>query len=106
MNFDDIRKAAEEKYTSFVVELNDKKLEMLSPIRLPKERRDELSKLFADMASDETDSDELEMIERVIKLVAKDNVTGRALVQAVNKDLAVAATLLAKYQEAVSLGEA
>ncbi|ATI18880.1 tail assembly chaperone [Streptomyces phage SqueakyClean] len=102
---DAIRAAADAKYGSTDIELNEKTtVHLLNPLRLPKEKRAELSSLQEEMEKDGADQEEL--LAKAIVLVADHPKKGEELIKAVNGDLALLAEIFETYGKGAQVGEA
>lgn len=102
---DNIRAAADAKYGSTDIEVDEKTtVHLLNPLRLPKEKRQKLVSLQDEM--DKDDSDQEEMIAEAIRLVADHPKKAQALLDAVGDDLAVLAQIFETYGKGAQVGEA
>ncbi|MGW1040042.1 phage tail assembly protein [Streptomyces sp. NPDC002547] len=104
-SLDDIRAAADAKYGSTDIEVDEKTtVHLLNPLRLPKEKRDKLATLQDEM--DKDGSDQEQVIADAIRLVADHPKKAEALLAAVNGDLAVLAQIFETYGKGAQVGEA
>ncbi|MGI5530153.1 phage tail assembly protein [Streptomyces syringium] len=103
-SLDDIRAAAEARYGSTDITLGDETVRLLNPLRLPKEKRLELSAL-QDRMGDE-DADQEALLSEAIRLVADTPQSADRLLTAVNGDLGVLAELFERYGRGTQVGEA
>ncbi|MFE5663405.1 phage tail assembly protein [Streptomyces niveus] len=104
-SLDDIRAAADAKYGSTDIALNEKTtVHLLNPLRLPKEKREELTGLQDEL--DKEGADQEELLSRAILLVADHPKKGEELLKAVNGDLAVLAQIFETYGKGTQAGEA
>ncbi|UFD97954.1 tail assembly chaperone [Streptomyces phage Pablito] len=104
-SLDDIRAAADAKYGSTDIKVNETTtVSLLNPLRLPKAKRDELSSIQDKMDADGADQEAL--LAGAIVLVADHPKKGEALVKAVNGDLAVLAQIFETYSKGAQVGEA
>lgn len=107
---DDIREAAEKKYGSFDIELGDGEVSLLNPLRLPKAKRDALIALQDQLDSagedDESKVDEEALLDDMIGLVAATPGQAKALLKALNGDLAMKVTIFNEYGQSTQAGEA
>lgn len=104
---DDIRAAAEAKYGSYDIMDGDNVLvSLLNPLKLDKQRREELAALQEEFSSEDTEIEQEEYFARVIRLVADSKRGADALLRMVGKDLTVLATILTQYREHTQVGEA
>lgn len=102
---DNIRAAADAKYGSTDIEIDEKTtVHLLNPLRLPKEKREKLVSLQDEM--DKDGSDQEEMIAEAIRLVADHPKKAQALLDAVGDDLAVLAQIFETYGKGAQVGEA
>ncbi|QAY15922.1 tail assembly chaperone [Streptomyces phage Janus] len=100
---DAIRAAADAKYGSTDIELNEKTtVHLLNPLRLPKEKRAELSALQEQMEADGADQEDL--LAKAIVLVADHPKKGEELIKAVNGDLALLAEIFETYGKGAQVG--
>ncbi|MCD2462458.1 phage tail assembly protein [Streptomyces sp. MBT42] len=104
-SLDDIRAAADAKYGSTDIELDEKTtVHLLNPLRLSKEKRAELSALQEQMEADGADQEDL--LAKAIVLVADHPKKGEALIKAVGGDLALLAEVFETYGKGAQVGEA
>ncbi|MFE9924266.1 phage tail assembly protein [Streptomyces sp. NPDC005774] len=104
---DDIRTAADAKYSSTDIAVDEKTtVHLLNPLRLPKEKRAELVGLQDKLDSDEKDVDQGEILAEAIRLVADHPKKADALLSAVGDDLAVLAQIFETYGKGAQVGEA
>jgi Mycobacteriophage tail assembly protein len=102
---DDIRAAADARYGSLDIPLSDGlTARLLNPLRLPKEKRDELSAMQDKM--EEKGSDQEQILADVVRLVAENDAQAEALLSQVGGDLAMLAVIFERYSEGVQVGEA
>ncbi|WAB08720.1 tail assembly chaperone [Streptomyces phage Andris] len=102
---DAIRAAADAKYGSTDIELNEKTtVHLLNPLRLSKEKRAELASIQDEMEKDGADQEEL--LANAIVLVADHPKKGEELIKAVGGDLAVLAEIFETYGKGAQVGEA
>ena len=104
LTLDAIREAAEAKYGSLDIEVGDKTVRLLNPLRLAKPKRDELMKLQDGMKDEGVDQEKV--MRDMIRLAADTKTNGDLLIKAVGDDLAVMAELLAEYAKRTRVGEA
>lgn len=106
VTLDSIRDAAEAKYGSYDIDLSDGRVvRLLNPLRLTKERRDDLNAL-GEISDGEGEGDEEASIAGMIRAVAQTPEQAEALLGAVNGDLAVLVSIIEGYSKGVQLGEA
>ncbi|MEU0344241.1 phage tail assembly protein [Streptomyces bobili] len=104
-SLDDIRAAADAKYSSTDITVDEKTtVHLLNPLRLPKEKRDKLVNLQDEM--DKDGSDQEQIIADAIRLVADHPKKAEALLSAVGGDLAVLAQIFETYGKGAQVGEA
>lgn len=102
---DAIRAAADAKYGSTDIEIDEKTtVHLLNPLRLPKEKRDALTKLQDQMEADDADQEAL--LAQALILAADHPKKGEALIKAVDGDLAVLAEIFETYGKGAQVGEA
>src|SRR5690606_42166197 len=95
---DDIRAAADAKYGSTDIELDEKTtVHLLNPLRLPKDKRAELMKIQDVLDRDGSDVDQEEALTNALRLVADHPKKADALIKAVDGDLAVLASIFETY---------
>ncbi|MFE4451419.1 phage tail assembly protein [Streptomyces sp. NPDC056796] len=105
-SLDDIRAAADAKYGSTDIQLDEKTLVVLrNPLRLSKAERDELSELQGLLDGD-GDVDQSEVLSNALRLVAKDKKIAEKLIGQVGDDLALLAQLFSTYSKGTQAGEA
>jgi hypothetical protein len=107
----DVQEAAKQKYDSLFVEVPGGDVELVSPLRLSKKARGELSELITSTkdanAAGGTDLDAVvASMEQMITLAAKTPAQGKRLLAAIGGDLATLVELTREYTAAVQLGEA
>ncbi|MGW6600606.1 phage tail assembly protein [Streptomyces sp. NPDC055036] len=104
-SLDQIRAAADAKYGSTEIEIDEKTtVALLNPLRLPKAKRDELSAIQDRMDAEGADQETL--LSEAIILVADHPEKGEALLKAVNGDLALLAQVFETYGKGAQVGEA
>lgn len=103
-SLDDIRAAAEARYGSTDIELGDTTVRLLNPLRLPKQKRDDLSALQDKLSADGADQEAL--MSEAIRLVADADKAADQLLGAVGGDLAVLAEIFDRYGKGTQVGEA
>ncbi|MFE7463105.1 phage tail assembly protein [Streptomyces sp. NPDC057499] len=103
---DDIRSAADAKYGSTDIKVDDKTTVVLrNPLRLAKAERDELAGLQDKLDGDDG-VDQGEVLADAIRLVAKDKKAAETLVDQVAGDLALLASIFETYTKGTQAGEA
>lgn len=104
---DDIRAAADAKYGSTDIELDEKTtVHLLNPLRLPKDKRAELMRIQDVLDKDGSDVDQEEALTNALRLVADHPKKADALIKAVDGDLAVLASIFETYVKGTQAGEA
>ncbi|WP_031513705.1 phage tail assembly protein [Streptomyces sp. NRRL F-5123] len=105
-SLDDIRSAADAKYGSTDITVDEKTtVHLLNPLRLPKEKRAQLASI-QDQLDAEGDVDQEKVLSDAIRLVADHPRKAEALLKAVNGDLAVLAEIFETYGKGAQVGEA
>lgn len=115
ITLDSIRAAAEAKYGSYVIE--DLGVTLLNPIRLPRERRDELIALSSDISKDDEEETEEasseaqeKQLTKIIELVAATPEQANKLIAWVSTegyiDLGILEVIVSGYMESQKVGEA
>lgn len=114
-SLDQLREDTEKKYGDFVVELgNDEEVRLRTPLRLPKEGREELRKMFRQYRElQESDDDgqfvseqSIQLMRDQLYLLATNKNMANRMLKLVGDDLALLSGLLEAYAEATQLGEA
>ncbi|MGC4928079.1 phage tail assembly protein [Streptomyces sp. DT117] len=103
-SLDSIRDAAEARYGSTNIEVGDKTVRLLNPLRLSKEKRTALSSLQDSMGGEGADQEAL--LADAIRLVAESDGRADLLLKAVDGDLAVMAEIFDAYGKGTQVGEA
>lgn len=103
-SLDDIRSAAEAKYGNTDITFGNDTLVMLNPLRLPKEKRTELTKIQESASAD--DADQAEVLADAIRLVATNQAVANRFIKAVDGDLTVLSEVFSRYTEKDQAGEA
>ncbi|MEV4642773.1 phage tail assembly protein [Actinoplanes sp. NPDC049548] len=102
---DDIRAAAEAKYGSTDIALDETTtVRLLNPLRLSKENRTALIAVQEKMRDDDADQETL--LSEAIGLIAESPAKAKKLLSAVGGDLAVLAEIFTAYSEGTQAGEA
>ncbi|MFE9254035.1 phage tail assembly protein [Streptomyces sp. NPDC006879] len=105
-SLDDIRAAADAKYGSTDIALDDKTTVVLrNPLRLSKAERDELAALQDNLDGD-SDKDQADVLADAIRLVAKDKKVAEKLIDNIDGDLALLAQVFETYSSGTQAGEA
>lgn len=107
MKLADIKKAADQKYSPYQVELEDGRIvEMRIPLRLSKEERASISRAFdLDDESNER-KDMLDIYQEVFRILIEDDKLADALIAGLDEDLAFHQELFNDFSEQMQLGEA
>src|SRR4051812_37167972 len=104
-SLDDIRAAAEAKYGSTDIALDqDTMVRLLNPLRLNRENRLALMTVQEQLRADDADQETL--LSQAVTLIAESPTTARKLLDAVGGDLAVLAEIFAAYSKGTQAGEA
>jgi len=102
---DNIRQAAQAKYGSTDIELDDGfTVKLLNPLRLTKARRTELQGLQARL--EEEGADQEEILYATVRLVAQNEHAAERLSADVGEDLTVLVEIFRNYSEGTHAGEA
>lgn len=105
LSLDTIREAAERKYGHLEVQVGEKTVRLLNPLRLSKERRARLAQLQGvDLTAE--DADQVTALQDLIRTVAETPAGAKVLLGAIGDDLAVLAELVAEYGRVTRPGEA
>ncbi|MEU9057835.1 phage tail assembly protein [Streptomyces sp. NPDC048430] len=105
-SLDDIRSAADAKYGSTDIQIDDKTTVVLrNPLRLSKAERDELGSLQDKLDGDEA-LDQADVLADAIRLVAKDKKIAEKLIDSIGGDLALLAQVFSTYSKGTQAGEA
>lgn len=104
MKLDDIRAAAEAKYGSLNIEVGERTVRLLNPLRLPKTKRDAMLELQEGSKGD--DVDQVEVMRDMIRLAAETGIGAEVLLEAVGDDLTVLAEIFSEYGKQTRVGEA
>ncbi|MGW6745420.1 phage tail assembly protein [Streptomyces sp. NPDC055025] len=103
-SLDEIRAAAEARYGSTDIELGTGTVRLLNPLRLPKQKRDDLAGLQDKLSAEDADQEAL--MSQAIRLVADSGKAADKLLSAVGGDLAVLAEIFDRYGKGTQVGEA
>ncbi|MFY1688179.1 phage tail assembly protein [Plantactinospora sp. WMMB782] len=105
INLDTIREATERKYGHLTVEVGEKSVRLLNPLRLPKERREKLMRLQSvDLKAE--GADQAAVLADAIRTVADTAGGAKILLGAIGDDLAVLVELFEEYGRSTRSGEA
>lgn len=105
---DDIRSAAEQKYSSTDITIGDTVCKLVNPLRLPKEKRKALSSIQSNLSSEEgeEETDQADVFADAIRTVCETEAQADVLLGAIGDDLAMLATIFETYGKAQQVGEA
>ncbi|QXE37120.1 hypothetical protein KQY30_25780 [Streptomyces sp. GMY02] len=103
-SLDEIRAAAEARYGSTDIVLGASTVRLLNPLRLPKQKRDDLTDLQDKLSAEDADQEAL--MSEAIRLVADSGKAADKLLSAVSGDLAVLAEIFDRYGKGTQVGEA
>lgn len=98
ITLEDIRQAAEAKYGSTTITVKGGNVELVNPIRLSKQDRDQLSGL------DDIELEPDEKVDRIIEIAAKTPAQAKRLIDAL--DLAERAVVVEMWTKGSQVGEA
>lgn len=102
---DDIRAAAEKKFGATEIVLGTGEVvRLVNPMRLPKERRDMLSKIGERF--EDQDADQAVIFADAIRAAAESMAAAERLIEALGGDLGLLAQVFEAYSTGVELGEA
>lgn len=102
MKLSDVQAAADKKYAPLGIELDDRTVELRTPVRLTRTERDALTKA----TKAEEQDDPIDTIESAFRIVIKDQKDAEALISAIGGDLGVALELFSAFTAETQLGEA
>lgn len=98
----DIKAAADAKFGATVIEItDDTSVTLVNALRLSKEKRKEMSATQSD-----DDADIVDRMEKLIRIVAKTEAQGDALVEAAGHDAAILIEIVTAYTGGTQTGEA
>lgn len=103
ITLDDIRAGADAKYAAFDIELPDRTVTLLNPLRMSKAERKHLTELLNGLSESE---DQEGAIDEVILAVADSKENGDALLAALGDDLAKKMWVIEEYSKGAQVGEA
>lgn len=106
IKLDDIRKSIEEKYAAFEIEVGDKVVRLVNPMRLSEGARAELTKTYEILSGDSEDVNGIDVVRNGLATVAESKGGAKILLDAVGRDWALLLELLKAYTEGTSAGEA
>lgn len=102
---DEIRAAADKKYGSTDIDLDEGRVcKLRNVLRLQKEERDELKTYQELLKAD--DADQAEVLGEMLRIVAADKETAEELLLDIDGDLAVLMTLFREWSSGTELPEA
>ncbi|WP_394615882.1 phage tail assembly protein [Lentzea sp. JNUCC 0626] len=108
-SLDDIRAAADRKYGSTDITVEDTTVRLLNPLRMKKAQRDKLIGVQKEMeaGTDEAeDVDQVAVFQQALRIVAQTPAQAKLLIDAIGDDLGVLAEVFERYTEGQSVGEA
>lgn len=112
---DDIRAAADAKYGSLDIPVEREGFDggpervvvrLLNPLRLPKEKRDKLAGLQAELENEDDERDITEKLGSAIRVIAQTEAQADALLAKIGHDAAQLAIVFERYTKQESAGEA
>lgn len=104
-SLDDIRSAAEAKYGSCDIVIDERTTaKLVNPLRLSKDKRAKLMSLQD--ALDEEGADQEALLKDALRTVAEHPAQAKALLAVVGDDLAVLAEVFSRYTAGTQAGEA
>ena len=108
ITLDSIRVAAEAKYGSTDIEVDDTTVRLVNPLRLKREARDALMAVQKrlDVEDDAADLDQEALLAEAITLISATPAQAATLLAAIDGDLAVLAMVFNTYLEGTQAGEA
>ena len=104
-SLDDIRAAAEKKFGSLDVSLSDgRSVRLVNALQLPKEKRERLFALQAELGEDNADQEAL--LCDSLRVVATDGEAVEQLIREVDGNLALLIEIFSSYNKDTEAGEA
>lgn len=104
---DDIREAAEKKYGSVFITVEDTEVELVNVLRLKKDKRDIIMNLAKDSEDDDNDIDATrDKLLEGLRAACRTKTQGDVLVEALGDDTALVAEVFAHYTKDTQAGEA
>ena len=104
MNLDEIREAVESKYQTLDIEVGGRTVVLLNPIRLPKNKRDQLAAIQKEIGDEGADT--LDCMKRMLKTVIEKPADAKVLLDQLGDDLAMYAEVVSQYGKRTQVGEA
>lgn len=104
ITLDSIRSAADKKFAPTTIDIGDRVVELVNPIRLPRKVRERLGQVGEEMRAE--GADPVAVLQNALKLVAATPEDGKALVAALGDDLAVVLAAFEAYTSEQEVGEA
>lgn len=105
-SLDDIRTAADAKYASTDITLDDGTLVVLvNPLRLPKEKRAALTAIQERIDGDKGEEQDA-LLAEALTVICETTAQSTALLEELNGDLALLATVFESYAKGTQAGEA
>lgn len=104
-SLDDIRAAADKKYGHTEIPMGDgSSVRLVNALRLPKEKRDQLTSIQDQMSAE--GADQVEVLSSAVRLIAESDEQADRLLNALDGDLALLVQTFAFYTEGTEAGEA
>lgn len=104
---DNIRAEADKKYGMTEIEVDGVNCRLLNPLQLSKEKRAELEAVQERLEkSDDSDEDVADVIAAALRVVAKTEREGDALIDGIGDNLALLVTVFETYNGKEEAGEA
>jgi hypothetical protein len=101
---DDIRAAADAKYGSTDIDLGDRVVKLLNPLRLPKTNRNKLREVQDQLGAEDADQEQL--LADALALVAESPAAAKRLLTELGGDLGLLVEVFGRYTEGTQVGEA
>ncbi len=101
---DDIRAAADAKYGSTDIDLGDRVVKLLNPLRLPKTNRNKLREVQDQLGAEDADQEQL--LADALALVAESPAAAKRLLTELGGDLGLLVEVFGRYTEGTQAGEA
>ena len=112
VSLDSIRESAEARFGSYIIDCGESSVELVNPVRLPRERREALFETLRSAApvegadGEKVVGDGSERLRSIVRLGAKSKAQGETLLRLVGDDLAVLRLLVDGYLDTLQVGEA
>ncbi len=101
---DDIRAAADAKYGSTDIDLGDRVVRLLNPLRLSQQDRAKLREVQHQLGAEDADQEAL--LTHALTLVAETPAAAKRLLTALGGDLGLLVEVFGRYAEGTQAGEA